>query len=81
VTEASLPPGVRGIVIDAFARSIDTVFLAAVPIALAGFAITLLLRELPLRTTQDAVPVPSAPGVDELDGRPDRDAVAAQDRA
>jgi EmrB/QacA subfamily drug resistance transporter len=77
----SLPPGVRGIVIDAFARSIDTVFLAAVPIALAGFAITLLLRELPLRTTQDAVPVPSAPGVDELDGRPDRDAVAAQDRA
>jgi EmrB/QacA subfamily drug resistance transporter len=76
----SLPPGVRGIVIDAFARSIDTVFLAAVPIALAGFAITLLLRELPLRTTQDAVPVPSAPGVDELDGRPDRDVVAAQDR-
>jgi EmrB/QacA subfamily drug resistance transporter len=76
----SLPPGVRGIVIDAFARSIDTVFLAAVPIALAGFAITLLLRELPLRTTQDAVPASSAPGVDLLDGRPDRDVVAAQDR-
>jgi EmrB/QacA subfamily drug resistance transporter len=76
----SLPPGVRDIVIDAFARSIDTVFLAAVPIALAGFAITLLLRELPLRTTQDAVPEPLAPGVDELDGRPDRDVVAAQDR-
>jgi EmrB/QacA subfamily drug resistance transporter len=76
----SLPPGVRGIVIDAFARSIDTVFLAAVPIALAGFAITLLLRELPLRTTQDALPTSSAPGVDLLDGRPDRDVVAAQDR-
>ena len=76
----SLPPGVRGIVIDAFARSIDTVFLAAVPIALAGFAITLLLRELPLRTTQDGVPEPLAPGVDELDGRPHRDVVAAQDR-
>jgi EmrB/QacA subfamily drug resistance transporter len=76
----SLPPGVRGIVIDAFARSIDTVFLAAVPIALAGFAITLLLRELPLRTTQDAAPEPLAPGVDELDGRPHRDVVAAQDR-
>jgi len=76
----SLPPGVRGIVIDAFARSIDTVFLAAVPIALAGFALTLLLRELPLRTTQDAVPEPLAPGVDELDGRPHRDVVAAQDR-
>ena len=76
----SLPPGVRRIVIDAFARSIDTVFLAAVPIALAGFALTLLLRELPLRTTQDAVPEPLAPGVDELDGRPHRDVVAAQDR-
>jgi EmrB/QacA subfamily drug resistance transporter len=76
----SLPPDVRGIVIDAFARSIDTVFLAAVPIALAGFAITLLLRELPLRTTQDGVPEPLAPGVDELDGRPHRDVVAAQDR-
>jgi EmrB/QacA subfamily drug resistance transporter len=76
----SLPPGVRSIVIDAFARSIDTVFLAAVPIALAGFAITLLLRELPLRTTQDAVPELLAPGVDELDGRPDRDAVTAQER-
>ncbi|MEP6642611.1 MAG: MDR family MFS transporter [Gaiellales bacterium] len=76
----SLPPGVRSIVIDAFARSIDTVFLAAVPIALAGFAITLLLRELPLRSTQDAVPDPSAPGLDELDGRPDRDSVAAQER-
>jgi EmrB/QacA subfamily drug resistance transporter len=77
----SLPPGVRSIVIDAFARSIDTVFLAAVPIALAGFAITLLLRELPLRATQDAVPEPSAAGVPELDGRPDRDPVAAQDHA
>ena len=75
-----LTPGGRGIVIDAFGRSVDTVFLAAVPIALAGFAITLLLRELPLRTTQDALPTSSAPGVDLLDGRPDRDVVAAQDR-
>jgi EmrB/QacA subfamily drug resistance transporter len=76
----SLPPGVRSIVIDAFARSIDTVFLAAVPIALAGFAITLFLRELPLRTTQDAVPEVSAAGAGLLDGRPERDPVAAQDR-
>jgi hypothetical protein len=76
----SLPPGVRSIVIDAFARSIDTVFLAAVPIAIMGFAITLLLRELPLRATQDAAPVPSAAGAPELDGRPDRDVVGAQER-
>jgi EmrB/QacA subfamily drug resistance transporter len=77
----SLPPGVRDIVIAAFARSIDTVFLAAVPIALAGFAITLLLREVPLRTTQDAAPEPLAPGVDLVDRRPDRDVVVAQDRS
>ena len=76
----SLPPGVRSIVIDAFARSIDTVFLAAVPIALAGFAITLLLRELPLRATQDGRPSPAAAGVPELDGRTHRDVVAAQER-
>ena len=41
----------RGPVIEAFARSIDTVFLAGVPIALIGFAISLFLREEPLRTT------------------------------
>jgi EmrB/QacA subfamily drug resistance transporter len=76
----SLPPAVRSIVIDAFARSIDTVFLAAVPIAVAGFAITLLLREVPLRATQDGPPAPSAPGVDALDGRSGRDPVATQER-
>jgi hypothetical protein len=39
-------------VIEAFARSIDTVFLAGVPIAVIGFAISLLLREDPLRSTE-----------------------------
>jgi len=47
----SLPDAVRGPVIEAFARSIDTVFLIGVPIAIIGFAIALLLREEPLRTT------------------------------
>jgi len=47
----SLPEAVRAPVIEAFARSIDTVFLAGVPIAIIGFAISLLLREEPLRTT------------------------------
>jgi EmrB/QacA subfamily drug resistance transporter len=51
----SLPDAVRGPVIEAFARSIDTVFLAGVPIAIVGFAISLLLREEPLRST-DAGP-------------------------
>jgi EmrB/QacA subfamily drug resistance transporter len=50
----SLPPAVRGPVIEAFARSIDTVFLVGVPIALVGFAISLLLREVPLRSGEPA---------------------------
>jgi EmrB/QacA subfamily drug resistance transporter len=48
-----LPSAVRAPVIEAFARSIDTVFLAAVPIALLGFVITLFLRETPLRSADD----------------------------
>jgi MFS family permease len=51
----SLPEAVRVPVVEAFARSIDTVFLAAVPIALLGFVITLFLRETPLRSADDAV--------------------------
>ena len=46
----SLPPAIRGPVVHAFARSIDTVFLVAVPVALIGFLMTLLLREDPLRS-------------------------------
>ena len=66
----SLPEAVRGPVIDAFARSIDTVFLVGVPIALIGFAITLLLQEVPLRSTH-------APAVDSVPGA-DADAAAAE---
>ncbi len=59
----------RGPVIEAFARSIDTVFLAAVPIALVGFAITLLLREVPLRTGAAPTPVDGhRGGVDQQAG-------------
>ena len=55
----SLPAAVRAPVIEAFARSIDTVFLVGVPIAIVGFAITLLLREVPLRSGRQA-PVDAA---------------------
>ncbi|MBI3647587.1 MAG: MFS transporter [Actinobacteria bacterium] len=46
-----LPPAVRDGVVLALARSIHVVFLAAVPLALVAFAVTWLLRELPLRET------------------------------
>lgn len=46
---AELPEAVRVGVIQAFADSTSTVFLAAVPFALAAFVVVLLLPELPLR--------------------------------
>lgn len=45
----SLPPAAHAAVVEAFARSLHSVFLVAVPIALAGFVIVLFLKELPLR--------------------------------
>jgi hypothetical protein len=47
----SLPEPIRERVIDALAASIHTVFLYAIPILLVGFALSWLLRELPLRQT------------------------------
>ncbi|HKY48651.1 MAG TPA: MDR family MFS transporter [Acidimicrobiia bacterium] len=46
---AQLPEGVRAGVIQAFADSTSTVFLAAVPFAVVAFVVVLLLPELPLR--------------------------------
>ena len=49
-TLVDLPPAVREGVADAFARSLHTVFLVCVPVAVAGLVLTIMLRELPLRT-------------------------------
>ncbi len=46
-----LPPAVRDAVIEALARSIHVVFLLAVPMTLAAFGVTWLLKENPLRET------------------------------
>ncbi len=46
-----LPPAERALVIHAFTLALDRVFLVAAPIALVAFALTWLLREIPLRTT------------------------------
>ena len=45
----ALPPAVLDGVTQAFANSLETVFLAAVPVALLAFAVSWLLREIPLR--------------------------------
>ncbi|MEW2352489.1 MFS transporter [Spirillospora sp. NPDC029432] len=46
-----LPPRIRGEFVHAYAESIQTVFLWAVPIVLVGFVLTWFLREVPLRAT------------------------------
>lgn len=48
---AGLPGPVRDAVAEAFARSISTVFLTAVPFAVAALLLVLLLEEKPLRDT------------------------------
>jgi EmrB/QacA subfamily drug resistance transporter len=48
---AKLPPSVHAGYIHAFAASLHTVFLIAVPIAAVAFALTWLLKEVPLRQT------------------------------
>ena len=47
----ALPAAVQHAVILALSRSIHVVFLLAVPLALAAFGVTWLLRENPLRET------------------------------
>ena len=45
----TLPAPVLQGVVEAFARSLDTVFLWAVPVVLLSFLASWLLREIPLR--------------------------------
>ncbi|HUJ35058.1 MAG TPA: DHA2 family efflux MFS transporter permease subunit [Solirubrobacteraceae bacterium] len=49
-----LPPSIHAPYVDAFSAALHPVFLAATGIAVVGFALTWLLRELPLRQTARA---------------------------
>ncbi|HEX3388811.1 MAG TPA: MFS transporter [Streptosporangiaceae bacterium] len=51
---AQLPGAIRTDILHAYTVSIDTVFLAAVPVAAIGFILTWFLREVPLRSTAGA---------------------------
>ncbi|GAA4219072.1 MFS transporter [Actinocatenispora rupis] len=51
---SKLPPQILDDVVHAYAQSIHTVFLWAVPVALLAFALTFLLPEVPLRATSRA---------------------------
>jgi EmrB/QacA subfamily drug resistance transporter len=58
---AQLPPAVKGPVIEAFVRSIDTVFLTAVPVVVLAFLLSFALKELPLRGHGDQPGIAPAP--------------------
>ena len=51
---AKLPPPVHSGFIQAYAASLHTVFLVAVPVSAAAFALSWLLQEVPLRRTSTA---------------------------
>jgi EmrB/QacA subfamily drug resistance transporter len=51
---ARLPATIRADILHAYTVSIDTVFLAAVPVAAIGFVLAWFLREVPLRSTAGA---------------------------
>lgn len=54
---AKLPPEIQHDVLLAFVQSFQDMFLLAIPFALAAFIAALLLKETPLRSTHDVVPV------------------------
>jgi len=49
----TFPPIIQTTALDAFVSSFHVVFFAAAPITALGFILALMLRETPLRTTQD----------------------------
>ena len=53
---ANLPPAIHTGLINAVSESLHVVFLAAVPILVLAFFLTLLIKEIPLRTKARGIP-------------------------
>ena len=53
----SLPAATAAPIIDAYADSLGRVFLCAAPVALVGFVLALMLKEVPLREMEDVMSV------------------------
>ncbi|HUI04153.1 MAG TPA: MDR family MFS transporter [Acidimicrobiales bacterium] len=77
-----LPPAAHHIVVGAFASGVEWVFIVAVPFAVVGFALSLLIKETPLRARAftaagagapagRAAPGTSSPSGRDGDGSPD----------
>ncbi|WP_449063216.1 MDR family MFS transporter [Planomonospora algeriensis] len=54
-----LPAPVLEVILEAFTRALQTVFLVGVPIAVLGAVAALLLKEIPLRSAQAPEPAPA----------------------
>jgi EmrB/QacA subfamily drug resistance transporter len=66
-----LKPVVQHVVLEGFTNSLHTVFLTAVPVAVAGWLAVLFLKELPLRSSVHAVePVTASPAAVGATGAP-----------
>ncbi|MFF4620143.1 MDR family MFS transporter [Nonomuraea jabiensis] len=61
-----LPAPIKNIVLEAFTRGLETVFMVGVPIALLGFVATIFLKELPLRGASTPAPAPEPLSKDDL---------------
>ncbi|MFI7130117.1 MDR family MFS transporter [Nonomuraea sp. NPDC050153] len=61
-----LPTPIKNIVLEAFTRGLETVFLVGVPVALIGFLATIFLKELPLRGSSTPAPEPKPLSKDDL---------------
>ncbi|MEW9555966.1 MDR family MFS transporter [Nonomuraea sp. NPDC050783] len=62
----SLPGPLKNIVLEAFTRGLETVFMVGVPIALLGFVAVLFLKELPLRGSAMPAAEPKSLSKDDL---------------
>lgn len=62
----ALPEPVKHLVLEAFTRGLETVFLVGAPIALLGFLAVVFLKELPLRGGATPPPAAPPPGRDDL---------------
>ena len=49
----TFPPVIKNTALEAFVNSFHVVFYAAAPVTLLGLVLAFMLRETPLRTTQD----------------------------
>ena len=76
----SLPAAQIAPIVDAYAHAIHVVFLAAVPVALVAFVLSLFLKEVPLRGTSRARHLGRRGGIRHAGRRRQRPAAAARDR-